>query len=447
MQLPERTQANTLERITQRELDDAIKKHAIFLKGVRGGARAVFKFKDLSHLDFHGADMSQSDFTGSVLTGANMKKCLFKGVSFFSCDLRNANLENGDFSRADFRGAFVAGANLTGAVLAGADLREGKVMEKERGKGLQDVHRADTPERIHKTIFTGAKLSDTDLSGARASAADFSDADLSGVIVKDADFSSANFAGANLSQADFTGTDLRDANVKSSIMTGTVLAHTETGGANLKEALAETAMGTDFEEIKKSMEDLLKEHTTWIATAGKAGNRMDLSGYDMRHVQNLGKYHLTAIKAVSATFLNQDLTGTAMQSAILDRADFRDCTMAKADLRGSSLKNAMMSRADLADAKLGALQFNKEDGSTWLQRVNLSGANLRYAILKGADLRDAIMTGVDLSYAILIDCDLRRADLTGALLYNADLSGCLLTDALIDERYREMALAAQKERQ
>jgi uncharacterized protein YjbI with pentapeptide repeats len=440
LNLPERKQASNLERVTQRELDEAIRKHGVFVKGVRGGARAVFKFKDMSHLDFRKSDLSQADFTGSVLVGANLAEGIFRGVSFFSCDLRNAALEKGDFSRADFRGAFVAGANLTGAVLAGADLREGKVMEKERGKALQDRQRQDIPDKVHKTIFTGAKLSETNLSGARAAAADFSDADLSGVIVKDADFSSANFEGANLSQADFTGTDLSNANVHSSIMTGTVLEHTETGGANLKEALAEKAMGSSFEDLKKSMDDLLKDHTTWIATAGKAGARMDLSGLDMRQIEKLGRYPLTAVKAVGTTFLNQDLSGAEIQSAILDRADFRDCKLTKTDLRGSSLKNAMLSRADLSEARLSSLQFTNQDGSPRLQRVNLSHANLRYAILRGADLRDAILTGVDLSYAILIDCDLRRADLTGALLYNADLTGALLNDTLIDDRYRELAL-------
>jgi hypothetical protein len=51
-----------LEKITQRELDDIIKKHTTFLKGIRGGARAVLKFKDLSHLDFRGCNLSQGDF-------------------------------------------------------------------------------------------------------------------------------------------------------------------------------------------------------------------------------------------------------------------------------------------------------------------------------------------------------------------------------------------------
>ena len=94
------------------------------------------------------------------------------------------------------------------------------------------------------------------------------------------------------------------------------------------------------------------------------------------------------------------------------------------------------SRADLSDANLGALQFNNEQGQTWLQRVNLSGANMRYIILRGANLQDAIMMGVDLSYAILIDCDLRRADLTGAILTGADLTDCLLTGTIIEDKYR-----------
>lgn len=427
-----------LERITQSQLDDIIKKHSTFIKGIRGGARAVVKFKDMSDLDFRKADLSQADFTGSILVGANLTGGNYKGVSFFACDLRNASLENACFSRADFRGAFVAGANLTGADLKGADLREGKVMERGDKGVMQD--KATSPpnrETVHRTIFTGAKLTETDLSGARAIAADFSDADLSGVKVKDADFSQVNFEGANLSDADFTGADLSNANLKSSIMAGTILAQAETGGANLSEALTEKAMGATLDTLKKTLAEMLEEHTAWIASAGKKGTRLDLSGYDLRGEPHLKSYAFTAIKAVGANFLRQNLAGAEMQSAILDRADFRDCKMAASDLRGTSLKNALFSRADLSDANLSPLQFTTDQGQTWLQRVNLSGANMRYTVLRGANLQDAIMMGVDLSYAILIDCDLRRADLTGAILTGADLTDCLRTGAIIEEKYRQ----------
>ncbi len=427
-----------LEKVTQRELDDIIQKHATFLKGIRGGARAILKFKDLSHLDFRGCNLAQGDFTGSLLNGADLSRGVFKGVSFFACDMRNANLEHADFSRADFRGAYVAGANLTGADLKSADMREGRLMGRDDRGQMVDMKRPGIPEdKTHKTIFTGAKLSETDLSGSRASSADFSDADLSGVIIKGADFSGANLEGANLTNADFTGTDLSNSNFRSSIMSGTVLQQTETGGANLREAITDDAMGTKLEELDKSLSELLEEHTSWVATAGSTGRRLDLSGFDLRHVPKIRNYSLTAVKAVGANFLRQNLESIEMQSALLDRADLRDTMMRRADLRGSTLKNAMIARADLSEANLSPLHFVNEDGSRWLQRTNLSGSNLRYAVLRGTNLADAILMGVDLSYAVLIDCDLRRADLTGAILDGADLSGALMTGATIDERYRK----------
>ena len=214
------------------------------------------------------------------------------------------------------------------------------------------------------------------------------------------------------------------------------MAHTETGGANLESALTDNYKGARLEDMEQSLPEMLETHTIWVATAGQDGERLDLSGFDLRGVEDLRQYPLTAIKAVGANFLNQDLRDSQIQSAILDRADMRDCRIMGADLRGSSLKNAMLSRADISDANLAPLKFVNDDGSEWYQRINLTGANLRYAILKGAILHDAILTGADLSYAILIECDLRRADLRGAFLDGADMSGALTRDALIDERYR-----------
>jgi uncharacterized protein YjbI with pentapeptide repeats len=89
--------------------------------------------------------------------------------------------------------------------------------------------------------------------------------------------------------------------------------------------------------------------------------------------------------------------------------------MQGADLRGSSFKYARLTRTDLRDANLSPLMFENPDGSKRTQRINLSGADLRYADLRGADLRDAILMGADLMNADFTGADLRRADLTGAL--------------------------------
>src|SRR5690606_8831094 len=123
----------------------------------------------------------------------------------------------------------------------------------------------------------------------------------------------------------------------------------------------------------KTLPELLEEHTIWVSTVGRRGRQLDLGGYDMRDVLDLRRFPLTAIKAIGANFLNQDLRTAEIQSATLDKSDFRDCRMIEADLRGSSFKYANFTRADLTGAQLCPLQFDNADGSRRLQRVDLSG--------------------------------------------------------------------------
>jgi hypothetical protein len=62
-------------------------------------------------------------------------------------------------------------------------------------------------------------------------------------------------------------------------------------------------------------------------------------------------------------------------------------------------------------------------------KINLRGADLRYANLRGADLRGADLRGADLGYANLRGADLRDADLGYANLRDADLRGANLRGA------------------
>jgi uncharacterized protein YjbI with pentapeptide repeats len=404
-----------LEKITQAALNGIIEKHAIFLKGIRGGARAVLKFKDLSDLDFHGCDLSQADLTGSLLVGANLSKGVFRSVTFFACDMRNANLEGADCSRADFRGAYVAGANLVNANLKSADLREGTIMERDENGVMAEKARPGIAGKIHRTVFTGAKMADTNMSDVQAINADFTDADLSGVMMNDSNFSHVSFNGANLSDADLTGSSIVNADMKSSVMAGTLTGHMESAGANIHEALSEHAMGEKIETLQDDLPGMLKAHSAWVESAGKFGKRLDLSGVDLRHISRLKSYSLTAVKAVGANFLNQDMSGIEMQSAVLDRADFRDCRLAHADLRGSSFKSAILTRANLSGANLSPLHFTNEDGKAWSQRVNLSGANLRYADLRNVNLSGAVLTDTDFSFADMTGANLDGADVKGAV--------------------------------
>ncbi len=427
--------SESYERMTQDALDMIIAKHAMFMSGKPGGARAVLKFKDLSHLNFKSGNFTGADFTASVFHNSNMSGGNFSNATFYGCDLQQANLENANFRRADFRGAYIAGANLHHADLSSADLREGRVLEK--GKGGMIVER-DAPDGKSnpKTDFTGARLTETNLSGVRAAYADFSDSDLTGVLIRGADLRSANFTAANLSKTDLSGSDLRNASLKNAVMTGIILEQAEIAGIDDTGAIkSDTPMGTVFDTDKQDLGTLIEAHAAWIRSAGKEGQQLDLSGYDLRHIPKIKQYPMTALIALKVSFLGQDMTGMHLQSAIFDGSDFRDCKMSQSDLRASSFVGANMTRASLSGVNAGPLHFGKpgEPGHR-IKPTNFRKCEFRYADLTSANLTDADLTDTDLSYANLAKADLRRADLTGANLEHAKFDGALLDQAKMPQK-------------
>ncbi len=424
---------NEFRRYTQHDLDALIAKHESFIKGRRGGARACLKFADLSGLSFVGRDLSQADFTGCNFSRCNFSGGTFSGTCFFSCDLRGADLTNAVLNRADFRGAHLAGANLSGANLDSADMREGKIMERGEFGTLINKLLPNFPKgKPDHAVFTGAKMADTTMNSVKAISADFADADLSGVVLNKANLSGANFDGANLTKADLSGSDLTRANLSNTILTGIILRNTELQDSIIENAVKDEAMGKLLQRGEQTLIEMLSVHKRWIATGGKEGHQMDLSGFDLRDIKNLFEYPLTAVRAVKATFLGLHLEKANIQSAILDYSDFRDCTLARADFRGTSLKGAQLTRADLTGVNFGPIKFDTPEGhGVRMQRANLSGASLKFCNLRDCDLRDSILMGIDLSNTNLTGCDLRRADLTGANLSGSNLEDALTQGAII----------------
>ena len=56
--------------ISQTELDEVIRRHALFQAGRHGGQRAMLSYRDLSGLDLSGKNLSDGDLTAVTLTGA-----------------------------------------------------------------------------------------------------------------------------------------------------------------------------------------------------------------------------------------------------------------------------------------------------------------------------------------------------------------------------------------
>ncbi|HIL28399.1 MAG TPA: pentapeptide repeat-containing protein, partial [Micavibrio sp.] len=94
-----------MDKLSQEALESIIAGHQKYIKGMRGGVRAVIKFKDLSGVVIKGRDMSNSDFSGCIFDDADLSGSNFTASSFFACDLKRTNMAHGNFSKCDFRGA------------------------------------------------------------------------------------------------------------------------------------------------------------------------------------------------------------------------------------------------------------------------------------------------------------------------------------------------------
>src|ERR1051326_8083902 len=102
-----------LRVLSQHELDEAAKKHAMFLAGRVGGARATLNYCDLSKMILRGAKLANADFTGSLLFHCDLRGANLDGAVFFSANLQKGDLSNASLVRCDMRGCTLRGAHFT----------------------------------------------------------------------------------------------------------------------------------------------------------------------------------------------------------------------------------------------------------------------------------------------------------------------------------------------
>ena len=418
-----------LVRLTQAQLDDAVRLHALFRES-RGGHRAVLIGCDLSGLDLTGCDMSHADFTGSSFFGANLCGARFDSATLFACDFREANMANVSMSRADLRGGFFAGANMVSANLFEADLRPGAHVTRDAAGNFQVLAPQDRPGAAASGGFIGANLTDATLAGAIAVKTDFSEAIMRGCKLVRAHVRSANFTGSNLQGADFAQADTRDACFRGAVIAGATFEYANMAGADLQNALTDKPNGRLLDELHAGLPELLSLHRRFIESCGAAGAALDLSGFDLRGAGVLADACLTMFTARKTVFYGLDLSRAALQAARCPEADFRDCRFDGADLRGIALPGALLNGASMKGAKLCSLVL----GSGRLMASDLSGASLRHVDLRGADLRGVTLAGADLSFADLTGADLANVDLAGAVLAACKVSPEQIATALRGDR-------------
>ena len=416
-----------LVRLTQAQLDEVVRLHALFLVS-RGGRRAVLAGYDLSGLDLIGGDMSNADCTGSSFFGASLCRSKFDSATLFACDFRQANMEDVSMMHADLRGCYFAGAIMAGANLFEADLRPGAHVTRDKAGDLHAVAPQELPGAVSAAGFTGADLTNASLTGAIAMKTDFSDAVMRGCKLVRAHIRGANFTGSNLQGADFAQADTRDACFRGAVIAGATFEYANMAGADLQGALSDKPNGRLVDELHASLDELLRLHRQFIESCGAAGSALDLSGFDLRTAGEFAGACLTMVTAHNAVFYGLDLSRTEMQAAQCAEADFRDCRFDGADLRGIVLSGANLNGASMRGARLRGLVI---DPSRRMQS-DLSGASLRHVDLRDADLRGVRLKGADLSFA----------DLTGADLTDVDLAGAKLSACKVSQQQLDSALHA-----
>ena len=123
-----------IKTFTKDELDEILRKHALWLINDPNGSRADLYEANLIGANLYGADLYEANLIGANLYGVNLIGANLYGVNLCGADLSGAdlrianlcgvNLYGADLYEANLIGANLCGANLIGANLYGANLYE-----------------------------------------------------------------------------------------------------------------------------------------------------------------------------------------------------------------------------------------------------------------------------------------------------------------------------------
>jgi uncharacterized protein YjbI with pentapeptide repeats len=219
-----------VKRVSQQELDEAIRLHRMWLAHMNTGQRCVFGGRDLSGLQFgilggatidlNGADFVQADLSGTEADGILIHHCNFNGATFDNCHWRQPVFAFADLRRASAK-----------QVTWGTPGRRGSAERSLADCSHAALHNADLSEAricgfFYGTKFVGSCLVEADLSFSdfmgdpRHCETTFSAAQLSSAKLRDCLISSVSFFNADCSEADFSRSVFADVRAKGCNLSG-----------------------------------------------------------------------------------------------------------------------------------------------------------------------------------------------------------------------------------
>ena len=102
-----------MRNITEKELDETLRKHELWLEGKDGGKRADLGGANLCKANLRGANLCKANLRGANLCGANL--C---GANLSGADLSGANLSEANLYGANLRGADLCEATMEGVAIS-----------------------------------------------------------------------------------------------------------------------------------------------------------------------------------------------------------------------------------------------------------------------------------------------------------------------------------------
>ena len=157
-------------------------------------------------------------------------------------DLRRTNLvrlelREGNLSRIDMLGSVFWGANLMRTDLSGSELQYADFSSPWVVRGQERPMIANTQgafiETLHAYADTTTRLAGADFSGSRMLLAKFAGVDLQAAVMADANLPNTRFDSAMLYGVDFSNSELLEADLSNTFLTSVTLTGATLHGANL----------------------------------------------------------------------------------------------------------------------------------------------------------------------------------------------------------------------
>jgi uncharacterized protein YjbI with pentapeptide repeats len=314
--------------------------------------------------DFSGADMRDlTDATGSLfhgcfLTGVNFSGATIAGTTFYQCIMDGTK-----FLRSNLQGSTINECNLCASDFTAAQLSQlsitkcnmrSVILNEASGEGFTLQRLIDADNlSLSQANLPGLRIRNCTLSRLKAKSLEAREADISAV---------------SMPYADFTTADLEHARLINVSLENALFCGSKLDGSLLTNCMADHA---DF--------------------SGAAGENI-------------------AIR--ESSFQQANMTRFSARCA-----HFRDCNMAHVNLRNAYLYRAMIT----GDPPASMSMMEADLSETTLVQSYIAGN------LTGVNLRGALMVYARLNQTVLVD-----ADLTGSTLFGASLVKTLFDGAKLD---------------